>query len=70
MDLPELLEIRRINQALPFADPIAAVHMWGEREVVIAAGSWRVEVQVKRVARRRARVFKRLARLQDEFNRF
>lgn len=69
MDLPDLLEIRRIN-TLPFADPIGVVHQWGDRQIVIVAGSWRVDVRVKRVAKRRARAFRRLARLQGRFDRF
>jgi hypothetical protein len=60
MNLADELEIRRINAALPFADPIGVVHKWGDLEVTIVAGSWRAEARIKRVAKRRRRLLDKM----------
>jgi hypothetical protein len=50
MNLPEWLEIQRINQALPFADPIQPVLVLNGREFVTVTPHWRYyERWVKRL---------------------
>lgn len=69
LNLPELLEIQRINQALPFADPIALqiqLPSW-EYAVFMDMRHWLVVDRARRALNRLAKLSRKHGLYEDDF---